>query len=479
MSERGPQLQAPFSPLAKVTGVKAWASDLAQTACFGDKRLNRRFEQVLGTFGSKPCDSIPQSFPAWSGVKGAYRFIENERVTCKNIKKPLSDGAARQCAQLPLALAIQDTTDLTFPKAESMEGLGLLNDFTKGLLLHTTLALTPDGLPLGTLDLQWWARDAKQRGKAKGRRARAVEDKESAKWLRGMQAARDALAAHRTPLAEAHLMHIFDREGDIHEVFEAVDPGVESALIRCAQNRRVCDEAGNLGLSGQMIAKAAPLGELTIDLPRSHGKAARLGVVMEMRSRRLTLCPDPGRRPKRQRVEVTLIEARERNPAAGTDAVHWLLWSSERADSLEEAAAMVDLYRLRWRIEDYHLALKSGCRTEQLQFETAERAAKAIHLYAAVAVRILALREFSRREPQAPCTRTLSEDEWRALWTYIHQKPPAPHTIAPTIKQAVLWIGRLGGHLGRKGDGMPGVRALWRGWRDLENLLVMYCATQP
>lgn len=127
-----------------------------------------------------------------------------------------------------------------------------------------------------------------------------------------------------------------------------------------------------------------------------------------------------------------------------------------------------------WQIEDIHLTMKSGCRIEDLQLETANRLIKAIVLYSAIAVRIVGIRDRVRKTPEVPCTEEVSEDEWRVLWA-VHNNRPAPERQAPpTLRQAVLWIGRLGGHLGRKGDGMPGVRTLWRGFRDLQIMVRFY-----
>lgn len=455
-------------------GARAWANDLMQNARFPDKRLAERARQIAAAFAAKPCDSIPQSCSTWGPTKAAYRFFANPRVTCEDIKAPIAQAAGRACAGHSLVLAIQDTTALTFPKTRTMEELGALNSFTKGMLLHSTLALSAEGVPLGLLDLQWWTRDPG--AKARHRRSRRVEDKESCKWLHGMKAAREAFWSQRCCIEGGRLIHVFDREGDIHEVFENVRPE-EGAVIRCAQDRRVRDSEGRLGLAKQMIRSAPLLGTVRVDVPRSAGRPARFDVAVQLRSCLLRLDPDKNKHSRRRPLDLTLIELRESDPPAGVEPLHWLLWSTEPAQTLEEALGVVAIYRLRWRIEDYHVVFKGGCRVEQLQFESAERAAKALYLYAAVAVRILALREFSRREPEAPCTRVLHEHEWRALWTYIHQEPPSAQTPPPNMRQAVLWIGRLGGHLGRKGDGMPGVTTLWRGWRDLENLVVMYCAT--
>jgi hypothetical protein len=138
--------------------------------------------------------------------------------------------------------------------------------------------------------------------------------------------------------------------------------------------------------------------------------------------------------------------------------------------------AVVRAYALRWRVEDFHLIWKQGCRVEQLQLETRQRLEKALVLYAGVAVRLLRLRDLARREPTAPCTEVLTEDEWQALYTQATGEAATSATVVPTIEQATKWIGRLGGHLGRKRDGMPGVRTLWRGWRDLAILVAGYRA---
>jgi Transposase Tn5 dimerisation domain len=135
-------------------------------------------------------------------------------------------------------------------------------------------------------------------------------------------------------------------------------------------------------------------------------------------------------------------------------------------------------YALRWRIEDFHLTLKSGCQVEQLQLETANRLSKAIVTYSAVALRIMALRDLARQEPTVPCDRILNTDQWHALYAHFQGHRPSRDTPVPTIREAVKWIGRLGGHLGRKRDGMPGVRTLWRGWRDLSLLVAGYRAAR-
>jgi len=223
------------------------------------------------------------------------------------------------------------------------------------------------------------------------------------------------------------------------------------------------------------IGAASLLGRHVLDVPARHGQAARKA-TLELRSVTLTITPSH-HYPRRQRLTWTLVEAREINaPPEIAEPLHWRLWTTEPAQSFEEVLEILRIYQIRWLIEDFHLTLKSGCQIEQLQLETAERLEKAILLYSAVALRILALRQLSRTQPNAPCTLVLTTEQWQVLYAHIHGTSPTAATPLPTVKQATLWIGRLGGHLNRKRDGMPGVRTLWRGWRDLTILVAGYRA---
>jgi hypothetical protein len=264
-----------------------------------------------------------------------------------------------------------------------------------------------------------------------------------------------------------------DREGDIHEVFAKVLELRHGAIIRRYRNRAVDEWPLD---ADQLIRTVPALTRLKLKLPAGHGRKERTAVV-ELRSKAMTL--DPNNHVERQRrpLRLTMVEVREVSPPPdGEEAIHWLLWTNEPAQTKKQILAVVRAYALRWRIEDFHLVWKQGCRVEQLQLETRARLEKALVLYAGVAVRILHLRDLARREPNAPCTEVLTADEWQALYTHVQGTAPTAATPLPTIEQVTKWIGRLGGHLGRKRDGMPGVRTLWRGWRDLTILVAGYRA---
>jgi hypothetical protein len=436
-----------------------WAARLSAATILPDRRLNARLGDILQDFADRPTDSIPQAAGDWGQTKAVYRFLDNDRVT----EADLGDGAARDTAALcqgqEVVLAVQDTTALNLSANDAIAALGPIDsgDLARGLLVHTTLAITAQGSVVGVLGQQLWARP--QRGQP------GPPEKESAKWLHGIDQARQALheAGDRPP----RLVHVMDREGDAYEVLQWVDDADDGAIIRCAQNRLV---EGPLRSAHEAVREQPALDRTWLAVPRSHGRAARDALV-EVRVLSATLTPDREKYPHAWAMTWTLVEVWEPDPPPGVEAVHWRLWTREPAATPAEAWEVVRKYTCRWPIEEFHLTLKSGCRIENLRLETWERLTKAIVLYSVVAARVVSLRDRSRTEPDAPATVLLSEDECAVLTARCGRGKPSPGL---TLRQAVLWIGRLGGHLNRKGDGMPGVRTLWRGLRDLGLLVEGY-----
>jgi len=209
-----------------------------------------------------------------------------------------------------------------------------------------------------------------------------------------------------------------------------------------------------------------------IDVPRKQGQRKREAII-EVRSAELTLTP-PAVYPGRHPLTINAVWVHEPDSPEGVAPLDWLLLTTLPVATATQCNDVVETYKLRWLIEDFHFTLKSGCRIEKTQLKTAERIEELLALLSAVATRILQLRQCARTEPDAPCTEILADDEWRVLWAHIRKRPLPDGLPPPTMREAVLMIGRLGGHLGRKGDGMPGVKTLWRGWRDLQILVAGY-----
>jgi len=448
--------------------IENWVARQFMTLELPDVRLKKRSHRILQALAQRPQDSLNQVHGTWGEAKGAYRLIENERISLPSLQKPICDATAECCKGLDRIIAVQDTTTFSFDSARNAKGLGTVNDSQKsrGMFFHPVLALREDGLPLGLLDQQHWCRSDIVEHKAKDRTKRPIEEKESSKWLRGIDSSNKILKTRQPEGQIPKLVHVFDREGDVHEVFERITEHQNGAVIRSSHNRRVETTNGTIGYAHELVRKARLLGTTIIDVPRKHGESKRTA-ELEIRSINVVLSPRKSKHPKRCPIPLTLVEAFETNPPPDSSPLHWLLWTTEAVESIIDALDIVRIYMLRWKIEEFFLTLKQGCRIEKLQFETADRLAKTLAFYTPVAARILKCRDLARLNPDAPCTNILSRTEWHALWLKIHKKRPGKNLIPPTIKEAVLWIGRLGGHLNRKSDGMPGVRTLWLGFRDL------------
>ncbi|MFP4381072.1 MAG: IS4 family transposase [Candidatus Sumerlaeia bacterium] len=419
--------------------VSDWVSWSYQSVSLPDARLKKRLFVLSEALFSRPLDSMNQALGSWSGAKGAYRFIENDSVSAEDLKAPIADATALACNGEKEIIVVQDTTTLSFSSARGAEGLGPVNDDSKarGMLLHPALALDTDGSAIGLLDWQSWSRPLTKRSTPEEYRRLPMDQKESGKWLGGMERSRKAMNRILPCEKQARLIHVFDREGDVHEIFENALFCKDGAVVRSSHNRRVLTEDERGALAHEAVRKAPLLGTALIQVPRKQGQKKREAEV-QLRCRRMKLTPNRSQHPDREWIDLNLVEVFEAQAPPDIQPLHWLLWTTENATNLEQAMRIVEIYKYRWRIEEFHLILKSGCRIEALQFSTAERLSKVVALYAPIALRILQLRDFSRTKPKLFATAILSEAQWKALWTYIYQKPPPCGTSPPDIRQTIL-----------------------------------------
>ena len=198
-----------------------------------------------------------------------------------------------------------------------------------------------------------------------------------------------------------------------------------------------------------------------------------------MRFGAVTLRPPRHRRAEKlPAVTVWAVYVVEAHPPTGREPLEWLLLTTCAVPTVETAVERVEWYGVRFGIEVWHKVLKSGCRIETRQLESAERLQRCLPLYSVIAWRILYATLLSRTLPELPCTVLLALEEWQALYCAIHHTSTPPAT-PPSLRQAVRWIARLGGFLERRGDGEPGVTVLWKGFQHLADLTTMYCIMRP
>ena len=420
----------------------------------GDVRLNRRARRVLQRLGEKPTVSIPSACGGWSETRAAYRLFDHVEVTAEKVLAPHVACTMERLRAHPRVLCVQDTTEADYTGKTDIQGTGPLNyESRHGLYLHPTLAVTPDRLCLGLLDVYSWAREPASLGQDKDP-ARPLEEKESVRWVDGYQRVNE-LAEQ---LTDTRLTYVGDREADIYDLFVEA-PCPESAadwLVRSQHDRAL---AGGNTLRPR-LAEAPVLAEMSFDQPGSNGRTART-VHQQLKTVRVTL--KAPYRPDRQLpdVEVTALLATEPHPPAGEEPVEWLLLTNLPVDTPEQAVEKLQWYLCRWQIEIFFRILKSGCRIEELQLEKLERLEPALAFYMIVAWRVLFLTMLGRECPEMPCDVVFDAAEWQAVYLVTQRQPP-PDT-PPSLDRMVRMVAGLGGFLDRKCDGFPGPQTLWIG----------------
>ncbi len=458
------------------------------TGALGDRRLSKRLERVVESLAEHPGQSIPQACGSWAAALAAYRFLDNEEVTPAAVVASLAEATLGRCVGQERVVVVQDTSSVDYTRHGATADLGVLeNPLRRGLFVHTSLAVDPSGVPLGLLAQQIWARPTPAPDPTDHRRHRLpLEGKESAKWVRDWNATATALRAQgSTPILVA------DQEADIYEVY-ATAAAVESAfVIRARHDRAVLDQTERMVAT---VARQPSSVETTVRVARRDGQPGRTA-RLQVRYHPLTVvAPDQAKEaisqwwaahPQEERLTpaqrpplaLSVLLITELAAPAGVTPLRWLLVTNLAVASPTEALAVVATYRLRWLVERFHFVLKSGCRIEALQLQTADRLKRAIAVYSGVAWRLLWLTYEARRVPEEPCTSLVDAETWQALWAVQQPTQPLPPT-PPSLRTFVRQVARLGGFLGRTGDGEPGVVVLWRGLRRLDDIVWTYRTLQ-
>ena len=326
--------------------------------------------------------------------------------------------------------------------------------------MHSCLAVSGEGEPLGLLHQYTWSRNERA-GKRGQRRKKPTREKESQRWL-------DTLTAAEVGVDDAGcLVHVGDREADIYELFVQPRRASSELLIRAEHNRKV---DGELGYLIATLEQATILGHLSIEVQRNPKRPTRQA-TLSIRAISVTIAvPRNGQHPKTaQPVPMNALLVSEEAPVDGGEPIRWLLLTTLPIETFEQACQCVRWDSLRWLIERFHFTLKSGCRIEQLQLETAQRLLNALATYSIVAWRLMWLTYHARLAPNDSCEMILQPGEWRLVRRKFEPKNRSKKP--PTIRQSVRWIAQLGGFLARKDDGEPGLKTLWRGLGVLHHLL--------
>ncbi|MBC8163526.1 MAG: IS4 family transposase [Roseiflexaceae bacterium] len=434
--------------------------------CRLTERLTRRLMTIARDFWARPMANIPEACESTTKAQAAYRFLANDDVLFETLLQAhyaATEGRISELDQGSVILVPQDTTSVNYTKLENIDGLGPIGssaEGAKGLHLHSSLAMTVQGVPLGFVDAQCWARDPQAFGKKAQRHTLAIEQKESYRWIKSYQAV--ATVQKRHP--QLTLVSMGDREADIYELFAeaARAPTGAKLLIRAKHDRQLQDEQERLfdTIQAQPIA-----GYQLVKLPRQKHRPAR-EAKLAMRFAALTLCAPQDKR-QLPPIATWAVLAREEHAPKGAEPIEWLLLTDMTVENFEQASEKVAWYTQRWGIEVFHRTLKSGCRIEDRRLGHADRLEACLAIDMVVAWRIYHMAKLGREVPELPCEVYFEEAEWKALVAY-STKNPVPPEQPPSLREAIRMVAKIGGFLGRKSDGEPGTQTLWRGLQHLD-----------
>lgn len=449
-----------------------WYEDEFIGLYLGDKRLGKRLEMILDSRMQSPQNSIPNSMATWAKTKGAYRFFSNNKADPKLILDSHRCATIKRFNQKQIILAPQDTTDISFKNGKEIDGLGYINDskYVKGFFYHPTLAVTVEGTALGILDSQVWARESTVDGRTNNqkkidRKRTPIEEKESYRWLRSYQTLCDIQKENES----IQFVSICDREGDIFELFlehsKNTNENKPDLLIRARTNRNIAD--GNTKHLYEELDQVTEFAEYDIIIPKKKNSPSREATI-RLKFKEVSIKPSVDLPLKNHYPNIMLyaISASEVNPPKGVAPIHWIILTTIPTLNYEDAFEKIEWYRHRWVIEIFFKTLKSGCKIEEYQFHSFERLKRVLTIDSIIAWRILFLRTLGRECPDLPASVLFEEHEWKALHASIYNTKDVPSDV-PSLSVVMRQIAQLGGHLGRKGDGQPGVITLARGLYQL------------
>ena len=466
--------------LAEDSGVRSescrsdqWMVPELEPSVFQDVRLGKRFRRLVEQFAESAGKSIPWACQDWASTKAAYRFFSNDRVGEEQIlaghfqstreRLPAGDG--------PI-LVVHDTTEFSYKrKDEAAVGMVSKGSIRKnkqgrpvyfttcGICLHSSLAVTTEGLPLGLAAVKFWSRkEFKGRKRRREAHRAPIEEKESIRWLENLRE-----STVRLGQAE-RCVHVGDQESDIYELFGAAHQMGTYFLVRTRADR-LAD--GGPETVAEKIRQAPRRGLYRIAIRTQQGEVAE--VVLEIRYRRLRIHSPKGKRKRYPELLVTVIEAWEQAAPQGRDRIDWKLITNLRVSSLQQAIEKVQWYALRWKIETFHKILKSGCRAEEVKLRTAARLVNLLAVFCLLSWRIFWLTMMNRTAPGARPGLVFTALEIRILDRVVQDTPNADHRKR-TLSRYLIKLAQLGGYLARSSDPPPGNMVIWRGLSRLVDI---------
>jgi hypothetical protein len=374
-------------------------------------------------------------------------------VTFEAITKPHCEQT--RADSKGICLLLNDTTEIDFGYNSAVEGLAPVGSGSSGFLLHSALSVRSDGEVIGLGGQKIRYRKIVPKGESRSERLN--RDRESLIWG-------EVIDQVGPPPAGDQWIDVCDRAADNFEVYCKMLLNQHDWVVRAKELRRTVI-AGNkpLFLSKAIQSVSAVDGYTLTYRSKKHGpRAAQMRVRYTSITMQAPKLKSPWLRKQGIKlIEIYVVEAFEINPPKGVEPLRWVLLTSLPVTSFEDAWRIIEYYEKRWIVEEYHKALKTGCRVEERQYRTSDRLEAVTGLLSVTAVRLLQLRSAATKTPDRPAKQIIPPIWITAL------KALRPNASIETVRQFYRQLAGLGGHLLRKSDGEPGWITIWRGFATL------------
>ena len=450
----------------------AWAKQQFEDCDLGDARRTNRLVHAAAQAAARPDGSTPDQTESLGDCKAFYRLMDCEDVTHAKVIGPHCQQTRQSCPVDSVQLILCDSTDIDFGRP--VPGLGPVggNQHNRGFFLHSGLMRdSATGAIRGLAGQELFYRRPKRRKKVSKNTQRRDPNRESVVWG-------ELIDQIGNPPQRVQWIHVCDRAADDYEVYLRAQLNHCGWVIRAARLNRKIQTVTGAETTLEDLLNTIPVNDhLSVSVPRQGTQSARTANV-ELRYAPF-LMPLPSRtndwiraHAPPEPLAMWCVHVAEANSRAGTKALDWVLITSQPVTNTAQGLAVVEQYKKRWGVEEYHKALKTGCHVEERYYQTSERLERVTGLHAVLALRLLQMRELAQQQPDLPAA-DIAPKEWVETLALVRKKPAA----AMTIRQFVRHLAGLGGHLGRKGDGEPGWITLWRGLEKL--LLILRGTTLP
>jgi hypothetical protein len=457
-------------------GTGSWLDDELAGCAFADERLGQRLRKLLERMEGAMGESLPLACQDWANTKAAYRFLANGRVSEAEILRGHFQATRSRCAaSADLILVLHDTTEFSYQRKRA-DAVGLTCRVNSGkdkagrfrmhtvcgLLMHSSLAVTPEGLPLGLSAIKFWTRKKFKGTAALKRKVNPtripIECKESIRWLESLRESTQRLGEPE------RCVHIGDRESDIYELFCTAQELGTHFLIRACVDRLAGDGQHTIA---DELKKVKVKGRHRVEVRSPNGKVRQ--AVVELRYCRIQVLPPIGKQKRYPALSLTVIHARERRKPRDRERIDWKLITDLPVRSRAEAVEKLRWYAVRWKVELFHKILKSGCRAEDARLHTAERLVNLLSLYCILSWRIFWMTMLNRVVPDGSPRLALTTLETDLLDELVPDKDPRSRR-RKTLSHYLTKIARMGGYLARGPDPPPGNTVMWRGLTRLMDI---------